>query len=758
MDYEKHIAAAPSLISLSFALLLSATLLLPGLARAQDVQTRGVRPAGSTQSASLKGNTYAVIVGVSDYENPNIPDLNYAHVDAAAFVRFLQSPAGGAVPDSNITFLQNESATAGQVAAALNGLLERCQEGDRAIIYFSGHGDVERKTLTQPGFLLCRDAPSSVYMGGGTFPLFWMQEVVTTLSVQNKSDVIVFTDACHAGKLAGSSISGAEITALNLAKTHATETKILSCQPNEFSLEGREWGGGRGVFSFYLIQGLTGLADRNNDGVVTVLEIERYLEDAVSSAASPHPQLPVVVGNKMTPIAWVDSASLANLLHSSAREETGLLAQIDSRDVEDALLASRDSGTFVQYRVFKKALKEGRLLDPEDQCAYTLFYALKDRPAMKPFEGVMRRNLAAAFQDEAQRAINDYLASEPEELRKRWARSSQYERYPVYLEKSAELLGNQHFMYSAIKAREFYFRGLNLRLKGEPTEDNALYLRAIQFQKEALSLDENAAYAYNELGLLARRRGNFSESVDYFNKALAISPGWALPWTNLCAVYLDDKQYDLAITCGIRANEIDPNLPLAQFNLGVAYEHLGQPQKAGEHYGKAIQLDKAYALGYFNLGLLRYREGKFEEAVSLWMQYHRLAPQDAAGCQNIAMVYMDLGQPDSTLSWLQQALRVDPTYLEAQFNIVEFYMMQEKSDLAESALQTYLKQKPDDPRGHYLQARIYAGRNALNDALNALTRAFELGFREVKSLEMDDAMAALRNLPGYTDLLSRFNN
>ena len=27
--------------------------------------------------------------------------------------------------------------------------------------------------------------------------------------------------------------------------------KFFSCQPDEFSLEGQQWGGGRGVFSYF---------------------------------------------------------------------------------------------------------------------------------------------------------------------------------------------------------------------------------------------------------------------------------------------------------------------------------------------------------------------------------------------------------------------------------------------------------------------------------------------------------------------------
>lgn len=732
-------------------------LLLSLPVRAQPAQARGVQPVAGTKTGVATGATYAVVIGISDYENPNITDLSYADKDAAAFVQFLRSPAGGAVPEGNIVFLANENATAGQVASAMDGLLERCKEGDRAIIYFSGHGDVERNTISQPGFLLCRDAPASVYMGGGTFPLIFLQEIISTLSIQNGTSVIVFADACRAGKLAGTSIGGSAYTARNMAKLAASETKILSCQPDELSLEGKEWGGGRGVFSFYLINGMTGLADRNKDGVVTLMEMERYLEDNVSLAVAPHHQMPMVVGdNKIAPIAWVDPASLEALSRTMVQNQEMPLAQIDSRMVEEALLAKRDSGTMVMYGRFKKALKEGQLLDPEDQSAYDFFKLLEDRSAMQPFVGLMRRNLAAAFQDEAQRAINDYLASDPAELRKRWSFDPRYARFPAYLEKAAELLGEGHYLYATLKAREQYFRGLNLRLQGEQNKDKSRFLLAIERQKDALKWDENAAYAFNELGLLARRLDKPEEASDYFDKAVALSPQWALPWANLCAVYIDQEEYDLAITCGQRAVEINPSLPLAQYNLGIAYYTRNQPEKAIAHYRKTLALDPSFADAWFKLGVVYYHEKDLKAAASSWEKYKALAPGYLPAYQNFTAVYLEMGNPAASLAMLNEAQVNLPEEHEIQFNIAEFYLEQKKYTLAEAELKKYQAKEPANARSYYVLARIQAEQNQVDSALKSLDKAFELGFRDKAYLEQDQNLHAVRNRPEYVELIDKY--
>ncbi|MBK6996751.1 MAG: caspase family protein [Lewinellaceae bacterium] len=209
----------------TFALLLGLSL----SAQQKSISPLPVLPAEAR--SAKEGATRAVVIGISDYQDLQIPDLRFADKDAQAFANFLYSPAGGSLDGDHLQVLTNTQATAGRIAEALDALIEKAQKDDQVIIYFSGHGDVERKTVSQPGFLLAWDAPSRVYMGGGTYSLAFLQEVVTTLSTQNLAKVTVITDACHAGKLAGSQIGGSQLTAASLAKQFSNEVKILSCQP-----------------------------------------------------------------------------------------------------------------------------------------------------------------------------------------------------------------------------------------------------------------------------------------------------------------------------------------------------------------------------------------------------------------------------------------------------------------------------------------------------------------------------------------------
>ncbi|MBK8492538.1 MAG: hypothetical protein IPL49_17025 [Saprospirales bacterium] len=117
---------------------------------------------------------------------------------------------------------------------------------------------MNRLLFTFPDMAMWRPRPSTNWLlatPGFARPLLHGRWVLTGLPTgyhfypftQNKAQVIVIADACHAGKLAGTRL-GYRATAPNLSQQFANEVKVLSCQPNEFSLEGEQWGGGRGCF------------------------------------------------------------------------------------------------------------------------------------------------------------------------------------------------------------------------------------------------------------------------------------------------------------------------------------------------------------------------------------------------------------------------------------------------------------------------------------------------------------------------------
>ncbi len=688
-------------------------LFLPFLASSQN---KGVSPIANSQQQTATKNTYAVVIGISDYQEPGIPDLRYADKDAEAFANFLRSPAGGSLNSDQLQVLTNSQATAGRIAEALDALIEKAKQDDQVIIYFSGHGDVEGKKLTQPGFLLCWDSPSRVYMGGGTYSLSFLQEVVSTLSVQNQAKVVVITDACHAGKLAGNQIGGAQLTTANLAKQYANEMKILSCQPNEYSLEGPQWGGGRGVFSYHLVDGLFGLADRNNDGQVSLGEIDRYLEDHVTAEAAPQSQVPILLGNKTDRLATVNASILADL----KKNKTGSLvvfASTESRGFEDEILAKADTNVVLSYKKFKQAILEKRFLSPEDNCAESYYAQLEKVEILAPLRGIMKRNYAAALQDDAQQTLNKTLKTKQDETvdakaserlpRKVFAEKVRL--YPRCLERAAELLGEKHYMYATLMARKYFFEGY-LLTNSNLNPNQELGERSIALFRKSLAWQPEQPHVYWQMSIAFAYNLRQSDSLEYYSlQATRVHPNWVAPSTAaayaLSYVFKKPNHSKLFLEQASRIDSSSPEVldswgffnflqknfveAEAQFkkaivvdstytrcwqNLGLLYDETHRYSEAEQAYKKAIALDSTYIQALGSLGAIYHETRRYPEAEQVYKKAIMLDTLNYFLWNNLGSLYTTTRRYPEAEQAIKKAIALDSTHHIGWDNLGKTYV------------------------------------------------------------------------------------
>lgn len=660
--------------------LVSICLLLTITVQAQEKGIKAITPQQNPTSAK----SFALVIGISDYQDPFIPDLQYADIDARVFADYLQSPAGGPLEDSQLKILINEQATAAQIATALDWLLEVAHENDRVIIYFSGHGDVERKTISQPGYLLCWDAPASVYLAGGTLALPMFQDIIATISLQNKAKVTVIMDACHSGKLSGSNIAGSAITGANLAKQYANEVKILSAQPDEFSIEGEQWGGGRGVFSYHLVNALYGMADQNNDQLISLQEIGRYLEDHVTTEVAPIKQIPMIIGNRAEIIAEVDKILLTALKDGKNRQLPSMTS-LDSKGLEDEVLVFVDSVIVKKYNLFKIALKEKQFLQPAGQCAETYYSQLMAEEKLKLLHSTMRRNYAAALQDDAQQVLNKILSGDIKEHALSSVQASQkYKPYIQQLERASELLGSTHYMYSILQARKCFFEAylLTQTSSWQPNKENsnralALFRKALHWQPELPHAYLGIAYLYGSNYL------NADSAAYYTQKAVELAPAWNLPYINF-AYLLSEKMKDFSKATEYiqKARDLDSNSIILLNTEGVFYYRQKQYLKSAEIFEKAIQKDSTITALFVNLGNAYADSARLDEAEVTYFKAIQMDSTMVETYNNLGGVYLAKKQYPLAEKYYLKTLQLDSTQAVPYYNLACIHSKQSNMDKA----------------------------------------------------------------------------
>ena len=238
-------------------------------------------------SAFAYQNTYAVIVGVADYQNLTADDgdLVYTEKDAIAFYNFLKSKKGGSVPEENLVLLTNSRATKDNIINSSKALFAKAKRNDRVIFYFSGHGSKD-----------CFLPYDFTEMG---LNILYFKDVKSIFRSAHCNTKLLFADACFSGSMKNGLENNSEVQQ-NIAAGRSSSSNMkhiavmMSCSDNETSIEAGDLH--QGLFTYYLIKGLGGTANTDGSKFVTIQELFYYVfhqvqDDAASRGYSQTPQL-----------------------------------------------------------------------------------------------------------------------------------------------------------------------------------------------------------------------------------------------------------------------------------------------------------------------------------------------------------------------------------------------------------------------------------------------------------------------------------
>jgi tetratricopeptide (TPR) repeat protein len=621
-------------------------------------------------------------------------------------------------------------------------------------------------------------------MAGGAFSLNMLQEVISTISVQNKARVIMVADACRSGKLSGSTVGGAQITGSNLARQYANEIKILSCQPDEYSIEGEQWGGGRGAFSYHLLDGLYGMADGNGDQSVNLLEIGRYLEDHVSTEVAPQSQIPMTVGGKGETLTVVYPEVL-DQLKEGRKGQMQLFAATESRGMEEDVLAAADTNVVKMYTAFKQSILDKNFLEPQNACADYYYEKLSHEPQLERLHSSMLRNYAAALQDDAQQVLNNWLIDDPDEYNlSRVSRKAKYKRYPEYIERAAELLTREHYMYPALQARKLYFEGYLMHVENR-NKDQHLGMQILEKYQASLKWQPGSPHVYRSMGRVYFFQYSQADSAQYYMaKATEAAPSWVSPYSNLANMYLkltglhniERAHYFLGM-----ADQVDSTASMTNIWHIVSranyYLMAEEYENAEEEYLKAIQLDSTICAPICNLGIIYFRQGKLEEAIFQFMKgleldstlvgpntnlaniyfkkrqyskaelhFERVVELDSSsmqGLSGLARIYIITNRVAEGEALFKKALALDSTSIIAYMTMGSSYAMIRDFDKAEQAILKLLKIDSTFASGIVFLGNIYYMQGRQLEASQEFDNLLRVALDRMENDRLDEARIAL---------------
>jgi uncharacterized caspase-like protein len=136
------------------------------------------------------GKYYALIIGINDYSDPKINDLDYCIRDAESFYNAIISLY--TFEKENVRFLKNASMS--DMVTSLDYFAERVKPNDNFLIFYAGHG-VWNPT-SEIGFWLPSDAKQN-----STLNWFRNSALRDYLRAINSKHTLLITDACFGGSI-----------------------------------------------------------------------------------------------------------------------------------------------------------------------------------------------------------------------------------------------------------------------------------------------------------------------------------------------------------------------------------------------------------------------------------------------------------------------------------------------------------------------------------------------------------------------------
>ena len=232
-------------------------------------------------------NALALIIGIANYDRTQAPAV-FADKDAQFFHDYASLKLG--ITENNITTLVNGDAEQVDVLLSVKNWLSRAVKQNKSDVYvfFAGHGlasdDGEKM------YLLPYDGAPELLDRTAIL----RDELFTDIAAANPRSVTVFLDTCYSGTTRGPDMLIASRPIAIRAKESAIPEgfTVMTAAAGDQTAKPLEEAR-HGMFSYFLMKGMEGDADVNQDNQITAGELHAYVQQNViqQSSGSQTPEL-----------------------------------------------------------------------------------------------------------------------------------------------------------------------------------------------------------------------------------------------------------------------------------------------------------------------------------------------------------------------------------------------------------------------------------------------------------------------------------
>ncbi|HTD02871.1 caspase family protein [Undibacterium sp.] len=229
------------------------------------------------------------MIGINEYAK--WPKLQYAVQDAKAIRDTLVNRFGFA--SDKVLTLSNGEATRNNIMALFHDRLAHAQlkKDDRVFVFFAGHGATRKLSSGRSlGYIIPVDSDPE-QLTFDAIPMTDLQNIAESL---NAKHILFVMDACYSGL--GLTRGGGSSNFLRENAKRMGRQMLTAGGADQMVADGGP--NGHSIFTWTLLQALSGKADLNGDGMITATELAAYIAPAVSSVSQQTPAFGSLPGSE----------------------------------------------------------------------------------------------------------------------------------------------------------------------------------------------------------------------------------------------------------------------------------------------------------------------------------------------------------------------------------------------------------------------------------------------------------------------------
>jgi len=223
----------------------------------------------------------------------------------------------------------------------------------------------------------------------------------------------------------------------------------------------------------------------------------------------------------------------------------------------------------------------------------------------------------------------------------------------------------------------------------------------------------------NEEGREKLRRGEYSEAVEYFKKAVEIEPGYIQAWHNLGLSYIHQEKFENAIPPLLQAVKISPSYTSALIKLAFCYHKLGEINSAIRWFKRAettnpsdkrVEILKERIIGdYLAKASLHYNSENYSLAMTYFGYVLELDNSNIQARYGIALSLAHMGKTKKAIEYLDSLIKDIPEYAQGYVGMGIVYFMRGERKRALSFFTKAMEKDPSNPVYQNLLKKVEIG-------------------------------------------------